>query len=210
MTKTIVLVGGGGHCKSCIDVIETTDFKIGGIIDNKPGIDRLSGYEVIGGDDKIKECVTRGSFFLVTVGQIKRPDIRVALFEKIAEALGKLATVVASSAIISKSCSIEQGTIVMHQAVVNASSKVGCNCIINTKALIEHDCIIGDHCHISTSAVVNGNCSIGKKVFVGSNAVITHGIRIADDVVVGSGSVVIRDILEKGIYAGNPVARIDQ
>ena len=34
--KKIILVGAGGHCKSCIDVIEKEKkFKIIGIIDNK-------------------------------------------------------------------------------------------------------------------------------------------------------------------------------
>jgi hypothetical protein len=34
--KKIILVGGGGHCKSCIDVIENENkYKIIGIIDKK-------------------------------------------------------------------------------------------------------------------------------------------------------------------------------
>ena len=35
MKKNIILIGGGGHCKSCIDVIEAEDkFEIAGIVDN--------------------------------------------------------------------------------------------------------------------------------------------------------------------------------
>ena len=34
--KNIVLIGAGGHCKSCIDVIELEKrFKVVGLIDNK-------------------------------------------------------------------------------------------------------------------------------------------------------------------------------
>ena len=34
--KQIILIGGGGHCKSCIDVIENGNkYKIRGIIDKK-------------------------------------------------------------------------------------------------------------------------------------------------------------------------------
>ena len=33
--KNIVLIGGGGHCKSCIDVIEMEKkYKILGLVDN--------------------------------------------------------------------------------------------------------------------------------------------------------------------------------
>ena len=44
--KEIILIGGGGHCKSCIDVIESTnDFSIAGIIDSKDKIgDSILGY----------------------------------------------------------------------------------------------------------------------------------------------------------------------
>ncbi|MBI4309254.1 MAG: acetyltransferase, partial [Candidatus Omnitrophica bacterium] len=34
--KNLILIGGGGHCKSCIDVIESENkFKIAGIVDTK-------------------------------------------------------------------------------------------------------------------------------------------------------------------------------
>jgi len=37
--KKIILLGGGGHCKSCIDVIENENiYKIAGIIDKKKKI----------------------------------------------------------------------------------------------------------------------------------------------------------------------------
>lgn len=45
--------------------------------------------------------------------------------------------------------------------------------------------------------------SIGNRVSIGSNATIMP-VRIADDVVVGAGAVVTKDLLEPGIYAGNP------
>ena len=36
-SKPLVLIGGGGHCKSCIDVIEASDqFVIKGILDIEP------------------------------------------------------------------------------------------------------------------------------------------------------------------------------
>lgn len=44
---------------------------------------------------------------------------------------------------------------------------------------------------------------VGDRVALGTNATILP-VRIADGVVVGAGAVVTRDLLEKGIYAGNP------
>jgi acetyltransferase-like isoleucine patch superfamily enzyme len=48
---------------------------------------------------------------------------------------------------------------------------------------------------------------IGNHVSIGSNATILPVV-IADHVVIGAGSVVTKDILEPGIYAGNPARKI--
>ena len=210
MTNKIVLIGGGGHCKACIDVIETANFEIAGIVDKKPDAGGILNYGIIGDDDDIGDLVKKDYVFLITIGQIKNSSGRTRLFEKIKQLDGRFATVIASSAIASKSCTLGEGTIVMHQAIVNAAATIGSNCIINNGAIIEHDCSVGDHTHISTAAVINGNCIIGNRVFVGSNSVVAQGIQIANDVVIGAGSVVIRNIMQPGVFAGNPVRRISE
>ena len=48
-----------------------------------------------------------------------------------------------------------------------------------------------------------GKTVIGNNVSIGSNATILP-IIICDNVVIGAGSVVTKDIVESGIYAGNP------
>ena len=50
--KKILLIGGGGHCKSVIDVIEQEErFEIAGIVD-KPKLlgSKVLGYPIIGND----------------------------------------------------------------------------------------------------------------------------------------------------------------
>jgi acetyltransferase-like isoleucine patch superfamily enzyme len=44
---------------------------------------------------------------------------------------------------------------------------------------------------------------VGSRVSIGSNATILP-VTICDDVVIGAGAVVTRDILDPGIYVGNP------
>ena len=208
MTNEVALVGGGGHCKACIDIIEMTEFKIAGIVD-KDLNGSLTGYKLLGSDDDLAILAKKFSF-LITVGQIKTPASRRKLFATIKQAGGRFITVVSPTAIVSKRSEIGDGTIIMHHSIVNANTKIGSNCIINNKSLVEHDCTIGDHTHISTAAVVNGGCIIGNGVFVGSNAVIVQGITVADDVVIGAGSVVVDNISIAGTYAGNPAKVINQ
>jgi len=51
MRPKIILVGGGGHSKSCIDVIELEGkFEIAGIVDANLSSNQVLGYPVLGGD----------------------------------------------------------------------------------------------------------------------------------------------------------------
>lgn len=51
------------------------------------------------------------------------------------------------------------------------------------------------------------NTQIGSHVSIGSNATILP-VSICDHVVIGAGSVVTRNIVEPGIYAGNPCRKL--
>ena len=202
--KKLILVGGGGHCKSVIDVAESAGYVITGILDLPQNKGRkVFKYEVIGTDDDIHLYVDK-ALFLVTVGHIKNPSLRIKLHYKIISAGGKLATVVSPLAHVSPYSQIGEGTVIMHQAVVNADAKIGKGCILNTFSNIEHDVIIEDFCHISTGAMVNGNCIIGEKTFLGSQSVMVNGISIAAGCVIAAGAMVRKTVLIPGIYSGNP------
>jgi len=211
--KDLILVGGGGHCKSVIDVAECAGYNILGILE-KPGFEKTDvlGYKIIGNDSDIAKFVG-DALFVVTVGQIKSPAIRIRLHEAIRQCGGKFATIIAPSAHVSSHASIGEGTVVMHNAFVNADARIGCGCIINSFACIEHEARVGDFCHISTGSIVNGVSGIGSRSFLGSQSVIDNGVSVCDDVILASLSQVDRSITMSGIYAGAParfIRPIDQ
>lgn len=204
MNKPLILVGGGGHCKSVIEAAESAGYSILGVLDVAENVGKnVLSYKIVGTDENIPVYVDKAEF-VITVGFIKNPTIRIKLYNKVKEAGGKFATVVASTAHVSKYAEIGEGTVVLHQAFVNADAKVGCNVILNNFVNIEHDAVIGDQCHISTGAMVNGECKVGKNCFIGSQSVLANCISVGDDIIVGAGSFVRKSISEKGIYSGNP------
>ena len=192
----IILIGGGGHCKSCIDVIEQAGiFQVAGIVDMPEKLhQKILGYEIIATDNDLPQLVNEYENFLITVGQVKSPEKRITVFQTLKESGTKLPVIVSPLAYTSRHAGIEEGTIVMHYALVNAGAKIGKNCIINTMALIEHDVIIADHCHIATGAVINGGVRIGTQTFIGSNAVTREYVEIGDNCVIGAGEKIITNI----------------
>lgn len=205
MKRPLILIGGGGHCKSVIEVAESAGYEIKGILDmpDEVGKEVLPGHKVIGTDDEIPQYVEECDF-IITVGFIKNSTLRIKLYNKVKAAGGRLATIIASTAHVSKYAELGEGTVIMHHAFVNAGAKIGDNCIINTFVNIEHDAEVGNQCHISTGTMVNGECKIGENCFIGSQSVCANCIEIASDIIVGAGSVVRKSIRVKGIYAGNP------
>ncbi len=202
MMEDLILFGGGGHCRSCIDVIEAgKEYHIAGIIDVAEKVNQsVLGYKIIGIDDDLGRLVKKYRHFLVTIGQIKSAEVRIEKFQHLKELGVSLPVIVSPRAHVSRHSVIGEGTIIMHNVVVNAGAKIGRNCIINTGAIIEHDAVIGDHCHISTAAVVNGGTKIGEGVFFGSQSRSKQYIKIGDFASVQSGVTVFADVPKKTIF----------
>ena len=176
--KKLILIGGGGHCVSCIDVIELEGaYKIVGILDTADKVgNNVLGYEIIGTDEDITQYIKAGYSFLITLGQIKSAQLRKKLYNKLLKNNAKIATILSPRAYISKHTTIESGSIIMHDALINAGVQIQENCIINTKAIIEHQTTIEAHCHISTGAIINGNVTVKEGTFFGSNSVSKESV----------------------------------
>lgn len=189
MMKDIYLIGAGGHSVSCVDVIEAEGkYRIRGFFDSieRKG-QKVLGNTIIGSDEDIGKYVGPETFFLITVGQIKTPEVRMKIYKNLKDLGARMATVISPRAYVSKYATIGEGTIVLHDALVNANVEVGVNCIVNTKSLIEHDSIVAGHSHISTAVVINGGCRIGEGSFVGSNSVLKEGSIIPERAILRAG-----------------------
>jgi len=204
MKRPLILVGGGGHCKSVIELCRQLRRPVRGILDlpSHKG-QMISGVEVIGTDDELP-LYTNSCDFVVTVGYVRTPSLRLALAQRILSHGGALATLISPAAHVSSDVRIGAGTVVLSGACVNAGAVIGDNVIVNTLSAVEHDAHVGDYCHISTGAMINGECRIGQRTFIGSNATVINGVVVGDDVVVGAGSTVCDNLTVPGVYFGSP------
>jgi acetyltransferase-like isoleucine patch superfamily enzyme len=117
-------------------------------------------------------------------------------------------------------CSIGDGTFVGPFVEIQKGARIGRRCKVQSHAFICEMVSIGDDCFISHGAMfINDPFSgggpargdrtlwkpteIGDRVSIGTNATILP-VKIVGNVVVGAGAVVTKDILEPGVYAGNP------
>lgn len=97
---------------------------------------------------------------------------------------------------------------------IGARTKVQSHAFVCELVEIGNDCFIGHGVMFTNDVFADGgpargnkqlwrNTHVGNNVSIGSNATILP-VTICDHVVIGAGAVVTRDIVEAGVYAGNP------
>lgn len=206
----VVLIGGGGHCRSVIDVIEAQGtLPIAGIVE-QPGFgeEAILGHPVLGTDDDLPRLAREFSHALITVGQIRTSTVRQSLYRRCLELGFTMHTAISPLAHVSRHAAVGAGSVVMHFALVNAGAEVGANCILNTRALVEHDAVVGGHCHISTDAVLNGGARMGTGAFLGSGAHTREGVSIGSGCVVAMGESVLADVPDNTLLRGGKALRL--
>lgn len=121
-------------------------------------------------------------------------------------------------------CEIGQNTTVGPFVEIQKGVKIGNSCKIQSHSFVCELVTIGDHCFVGHGVVfindvfnnnspAGGNkdlwkpTKVGNYVLIGSNATILP-VTVCDHTVIGAGAVVTKDILEPGVYAGNPARKI--
>lgn len=117
-------------------------------------------------------------------------------------------------------CEIGDYTFVGPFVEIQKDVIIGANCKIQSHTFICELVTIGNNCFIGHSVVFindlfeNGGPAMGDKklwkkteignnVSIGSNATILP-VKICDHVVIGAGAVVTKNIIQPGVYVGNP------
>ena len=211
MNKKLLLLGGGGHCKSVIDSLAKTEcYTEIGIIDKKQNIGKnILGFPIIGCDDDLLNLYQNGYYSaFITVGSVGNPVIRVKLFKMLKNIGFEIPNIIDPNAIVSEHVTLEEGIYVGKNAVINAGNFIEKCAIINTGSIVEHDCFIGQFSHISPGSVLCGEVQIGEYTHVGARSVVKQQVKIGANTLIGMGSVVLKNIPENVMAYGNPCKEV--
>lgn len=107
---------------------------------------------------------------------------------------------------------------IQKDVIIGTRTRVQSHAFICELVTIGDDCFVGHgvmfiNDTFSGGGPAHGNrdlwksTHIGNRVSIGSNATILP-VTICDDVVIGAGALVTRDIVESGIYVGNPARKL--
>lgn len=205
MSRGIVVLGTGGHARSCLDVLSTTGVHVEGCVGDPPQGRLDAPY--LGGDERLPSLRSDGvDTLFVAVGDNRTrarlsADARRLRFELVA--------VVSSSAVVSPSALIGAGAIVMHQAVVGPYSTVGEGAIVNTSASVDHDCGVGDFAHLAPGCHLAGDVRVGTGAFLGVGCSAIPGISVGAWATAGAGSTLVKDVEPDVTVVGTPARLVE-
>jgi sugar O-acyltransferase (sialic acid O-acetyltransferase NeuD family) len=211
MNRKILLIGGGGHCKSVLDsLISLNAFSEIGIVDKTDNIGKfVMGTPVVGCDDDLLSLFNRGySYAFVTVGSIGYPHLRIKLSNIIQDLGFIVPSIIDMSANVSDYANVEQGVYIGKQCIVNAGSTIQYGAIVNSGSIVEHDCNVGKFAHIAPGAVLGGEVIIGCEAHIGLNSSVKQQVIIGRSSIIGMGSVVLKNISDSTLAYGNPCQEV--
>ncbi len=201
MKKKTVVIGGGGHARSVMDMaLSSPGLEIVGCLD--PHAKEVLDVPVIGRDEDLDQLYAAGvRHAFVALGD---NALRRKLYRVLKEKGFELVNIISENAVVSPRAELGQGICVMVGAVVNVNTVIGDNCIINTNCNIDHDCNIGAHCHIAPGVAMSGMVEVGAGTHIGTGAAVIDGITIGEWSYIGAGAAVVKDIPPRVLAYGVP------
>ena len=207
-SNQLIIVGGGGLAKMCIDLINLNkEYGIHGITDyGIPVGTEILGVPVLGNDEILGSLHKEGYMTAVNaIGSIsidntsKIFSLRKIIYDRIKSHGFFMPVLIHPSARVAISAQIGEGTLIMENAVVGCDAVIGNDCIINTGAIISHDCRIGHHSRISPGAILAGGITVGENSLIGMGTTIYLGVKIGRNVVIANGKNIMNDIPDNSV-----------
>jgi len=186
----VVIVGGGGHAKMCIDVVRQQQvLQVVGILDD--GIDegvQVLGVPVLGPLDRLEQLRADGIGLAVNgIGAVTRHPFRSEVYARIKAAGYALPNIAHPHAAIEPSVVLGEGNQIMAGAVVGSAARIGDNCIVNSNAVVSHDSVLADNVHVAPGALLAGGVHVGSNTLIGMGVTVFMGVHIGENVVVVNG-----------------------
>ena len=200
MSVRAVLVSLEGDVLDLLDQIK--DIELIGFLDASPSASDAFCPR-IGGDDAWP-ALAENDPSLRAILAVDPPHLRARLAAFYG--LVRVLTVMAPSAMVSRTAQIGPGSIVQRNVAIGRNSLIGTACKINCDAKLHHDVVVGNYSTIAPGARLLGNVRIGDKTYIGSEAVILPRVHVGSSAVVGAGAVVTHNVSDGITVKGVPAS----
>jgi sugar O-acyltransferase (sialic acid O-acetyltransferase NeuD family) len=207
----IVIIGGGGHGKVVIDIVEKAEgFHLLGILDSQlPVGHKVMDCDVLGTESSLPKLIDERAIqgVVIAIGDNWLRSKTVESLQSLAPGI-KYPNAVHPSAQLAKNVRLGRGNVVMAGCVVNSNATIGDFCILNTNCSVDHDSILGNYVSFAPKACAGGNVQVGDYSSVCLGANIIHGVKVGQHTLIGAGATVLNDLPSQVVAYGTPACVI--
>ena len=171
MSKTLIIVGAGGHGQSIADLVESEGKyqEIFFVDDSFPESKQALGKPILGTTETLFSKEFTFDDVFVAIGN---NAVRKNIIDRISESNLSLTSLIHPSACVSQYAIIEQGVAVMAGAVVGTNAILKVGSLVNANSTVDHDCVLEQYSHIGVGVQLAGgvNVAAGTWMQAGSSA----------------------------------------
>lgn len=193
----VVLLGGGGHARELVDIIELSgEWNIIGIVDTRSSQgDVIAGHPVLGDNLLLPDLLAAGIVNLILAYGISGSwQARGAHFRELLASGHNFPVLIHPQATVSRQAGLARGVQVMAGARIGSNANIGDACLVNTNAVVSHDCILCENVHIAPGAILAGGVGVGPDSVIGMGASVYMRVTIGKGVIVHNGAAVFADV----------------
>jgi len=208
-TRSLAILGAGGHGRSVADVAESCGWRVDMYDDCAWPATIASGpWPIVGNLETLIARLDEYAGATVAIGDCAA---RLQAARHLQACGAHLPPLVHPSAWVSPHARpLGAGSIVLAGAVINVGAVVGEACIINTGATVDHDCNLASGVHISPGAHLAGSVTVGECTWVGIGAVVKQGACLGNHAVAGAGAVVVNRVPDGTCVVGCPAKPMEE
>ena len=199
--RDLVVIGGGGHASVVLDAAKASGWNVLGFVDPDPCASSSVAPRL--GDDSAIPREPK-AFAVLGFGGFNGANVRRATVDRLTGSVAGWAVVVHSSAIVSPTARLGEGTVVCAGAIVQPGAVIGRHAVINSGAIVEHDVNIGDFSQAAPGSVIGGGANIGARTWIGLGSCVRDHVVIGNDCVVAMGATVVGDLADNSVVKGTP------
>jgi len=177
MSKTLIILGAGGHGRVAADCAMELGLwqRVAFLDDFRTDSAGERQWPILGSLDTVFDLIKKNDEAFVAIGD---GEVRSHWIQRLVEAGIRIATLIHPRANVSRFSSIGDGSIIAAGACVNIGADIGQGCIVNTGATVDHDCILGPCVHICPGANLAGNVRVDNHSWIGIGSCIKQNIHI--------------------------------
>ena len=201
--KKVIIFGVGNFAKLVHSYLKNSPHEVVGFTVNNHMLKESNflNLPVTPFENIIKKFPPKDFCLFIAMGHTNMNKNRAKIFNECKKLGYELLSYVHPTSTIGEDVKMGENCLILENNVIQPFVTIGDDVIIWSNNVISHDVVIKDHCFIIHQVVISGYVTIESYCIIAANSTIKNRITIAKECIIGMGTLIMKNTIEKGVYA---------